>query len=136
MDASASIRVFRQALSLGEHRITFSPRLYQPHTGDGTQTGDGVNQSDEVNMWFAGCHSGAFQVLNARASSRSETIGQDVTETPQQGDEGEGEGTSTNDDFNVLADAHDALLPIRDELIQMPLWWILEIFPESFASWW
>jgi hypothetical protein len=49
------------------------------------------------------------------------TVGQDVTETPQEGEEGEGEGTSTNDDSNVLADAQDVLLRIRDELIRQSL---------------
>lgn len=74
VDANASIRVLCQALSLDEHRITFSSRLYQPHTGNRTQTGDEVNQSDVVNICFASFH-----------------------------------------------------------LISM---WILEIFPESFTSWW
>ncbi|KAH9030287.1 hypothetical protein EDB84DRAFT_1494683 [Lactarius hengduanensis] len=74
-DVNTTIRVFRQALSLDEHRAKFLPNLYhhsipkQPETGDlggddkptpaqDTVPGrkDELYDTDLKEVWFAGCH--------------------------------------------------------------------------------
>jgi uncharacterized protein (DUF2235 family) len=70
VDVNTTIRVFRQALSLDEHRAKFRPNQYHrdvpdkssklPVPKDGTQTGPGADeiyQTDVSEVWFAGCHS-------------------------------------------------------------------------------
>jgi hypothetical protein len=66
----STIKVFRQALALDEHRAKFRPNLYHrgvldkssklPVPKDGTQAGRGKDEKYETNVsevWFAGCHS-------------------------------------------------------------------------------
>jgi uncharacterized protein (DUF2235 family) len=76
---NTTIRVFRQGLSLDEHRAKFRPNLYHrsaldkssklPVPKDGTLTGPGgdeIYQTDVSEVWFAGCHSdvGGGNALN------------------------------------------------------------------------
>ena len=90
--SNASIRIFRHALSLDEHRAKFRPNFYHWSAGtEGTKTEEmpkadvkngksGEKQSDQaraneddidgnetrkigtdvLEVWFAGCHTGAF----------------------------------------------------------------------------
>ncbi|KAI9508360.1 hypothetical protein F5148DRAFT_918894 [Russula earlei] len=75
VDTNRTIRVFRQALSLDEHRTKFRPNLYYHQVSskkscsaeDQTQSGPGavparaltdeLFQTDVKEVWFAGCHS-------------------------------------------------------------------------------
>jgi len=69
VDVNTTIRVFRQALSLDDHRAKFRPNLYHRGVPDrssklrvtkkGTQTGPGADEiyeTDVSEVWFAGCH--------------------------------------------------------------------------------
>ncbi|KAF8481786.1 hypothetical protein DFH94DRAFT_691438 [Russula ochroleuca] len=67
VNVNTTIRVFRQALSLDEHRAKFRPNLYHrgvpdkssklPGGKDEALIGDQIYQTDMTEVWFAGCHS-------------------------------------------------------------------------------
>ncbi|KAI9455901.1 hypothetical protein BJY52DRAFT_1121569 [Lactarius psammicola] len=90
VDVNTTIRVFRQALALDEHRTKFRPNLYhrsvitKPATGgldgndkskptQGTVSGgtDEVFETDEKEVWFVGCHTdvGGGSTPNSEAHS-------------------------------------------------------------------
>jgi len=65
VEVNTTIRVFRQALSLDEHRGKFRPNLYHrspppttPSGGNGCQPdADEIFETDMKEVWFVGCHS-------------------------------------------------------------------------------
>jgi hypothetical protein len=84
VDVNTTIRVFRQALSLDEHRAKFRPNLYhrdvddksskQPssvtngaHSASSPKADEIYKEEDVTEVWFAGCHSdvGGGNALNA-----------------------------------------------------------------------
>ena len=79
-----SIRIFRHALSLDEHRVKFMPNFYHVyssakdtvHHHERLRPKDCVDDQEKSNphtqeVWFAGCHSGKsieFQFINRNES--------------------------------------------------------------------
>ncbi|KAH8987753.1 hypothetical protein EDB86DRAFT_2949235 [Lactarius hatsudake] len=168
---NTTIRVFRQALSLDEHRAKFLPNLYcysvpdKPVTGG---LGDEIYETDAKEVWFAGCHTDVGggstpdstehslaniplrwmiqEVIRADCSIQFDmsafarwnipiTIGQDPSTSgaPSQGGEngkGRTEGSATEND---RIDALDIVQPIHDDLVDVPVWWLLEIVPTQFT---
>jgi uncharacterized protein (DUF2235 family) len=74
---NTAIRVFRHALALDEHRANFRPNFYQHPvtTGENQKSKpaqkaaeggtNGLSITDKKEVWFVGCHTGAFLILCA-----------------------------------------------------------------------
>ncbi|KAH9007824.1 hypothetical protein EDB84DRAFT_1552891 [Lactarius hengduanensis] len=186
-DVNTTIRVFRQALSLDEHRAKFRPNLYQhsipksPVTRDfggdekpkpalDTAPGrmDECYDTDLKEVWFAGCHTDVGggstpdstkhslaniplrwmvqEVMRADCGIQFDlnafarwnipvTVGRDPSTSgaPSQGSEngkGRTEGSAAEND---RVDAQDIVQPIHDDLVDVPVWWLLEIIPTQFT---
>ena len=97
--SNTTIRYFRHAISLDEHRARFQPNYWNRVSDsdqEGTKPGDmppsfqrrpfyhssrddhnehieegNDDETDVREVWFAGCHSGRLCVLASRASQRS-----------------------------------------------------------------
>jgi uncharacterized protein (DUF2235 family) len=73
-----SIRYFRHAISLDEHRAKFKANYYHPQHPDdkegvkpgetprSNQHNDGRTETDVLEVWFAGCHCGNFLLVLMR----------------------------------------------------------------------
>ncbi|KAH9059125.1 hypothetical protein EDB87DRAFT_1624822, partial [Lactarius vividus] len=186
-DVNTTIRVFRQALALDEHRAKFLPNLYcysvpsKPVTRDlggddklkpaqGTVPGreDEIYETDVKEVWFAGCHTDvgggstpdstehslaniplrwmiqeAMRAdcgiqFNMSAFARWKiptTIGRDPS-TPDAPSQRSGNGSSGTEGpvaENDRADSLDIVQPIHDDLVDFPVWWLLEIVPTQFT---
>ncbi|KAH8987748.1 hypothetical protein EDB86DRAFT_2949147 [Lactarius hatsudake] len=169
-NVNTTIRVFRQALSLDEHRAKFRPNLYQHSVPKRpvTRDGDELYDTDLKEVWFAGCHTdvgggstpdstkhslaniplrwmvqevmreecGIQFDLNALARwNIPVTVGRDPSTSgaPSQGSEngkGRTEGSATESD---RIDALDIVQPIHDDLVDVPVWWLLEVIPTEFT---
>ncbi|KAH8980218.1 hypothetical protein EDB86DRAFT_3137374 [Lactarius hatsudake] len=156
-----TIRVFRQALSLDEHHAKFLPNLYcysvpdKPVTGglggddklkpaQGTVPGrkDEIYETDAKEVWFAGCHTdvgGGSTPDSTEHSLANIPLRWMIQEDPstsgapsQGGENGKGrtEGSATEND---RIDALDIVQPIHDDLVDVPVWWLLEIVPTQFT---
>ncbi|KAI0271808.1 hypothetical protein BGY98DRAFT_1091085 [Russula aff. rugulosa BPL654] len=155
VDVNTTIRVFRQALSLDEHRGKFRPNLYHrgvdkssklPVAKDGTQTGPGADeifQTDVSEVWFAGCHSdvGGGNASNTATHAVAdiplrwmiEQIVQSNTHAQILFDHDAFARAIPRATVDVASlDAQDAVQKITDQLWKMPLWWILEILPMTY----
>ncbi|KAH9070704.1 hypothetical protein EDB83DRAFT_2221677 [Lactarius deliciosus] len=184
---NTTIRVFRQALSLDEHRAKFLPNLYcysvpnkpvkkdlggddklKPAQGTVPGRKDEIYETDAKEVWFAGCHTDVGggstpdstkhslaniplrwmiqEVIRADCSIQFDmsafarwnvpiTIGRDPSTSgaPGQGSEngkGRAEGSTTEND---RVDALDIVQPIHDDLVDVPVWWLLEVVPTQFT---
>ncbi|KAJ7741369.1 hypothetical protein B0H16DRAFT_1565561 [Mycena metata] len=54
---NTSIKTFRHAVSLDEHRVRFMPYLLEPKSSDSSTPKDEVPPTDSLECWFSGCHS-------------------------------------------------------------------------------
>ncbi|KAH8993945.1 hypothetical protein EDB92DRAFT_1795941 [Lactarius akahatsu] len=156
-DVNTTIRVFRQALSLDEHRAKFLPNLYhhsvpkQPETGGlggddkPTPTQETVpGRKDELydmdlkEVWFAGCHT------DVGGGSTPDSVGHSLANIPLRWMIREVMRAECGIQFdlnafarwnipNDRADALDIVQPIHDDLGAAPVWWLLEIVPTQFT---
>jgi Uncharacterized alpha/beta hydrolase domain (DUF2235) len=57
---NTSIRFFRQAVSLDDHRITLMTKHYNLQEDGSNEDGcdDGLTETNVKEVWFAGCHCG------------------------------------------------------------------------------
>jgi len=163
VDVNTTIRVFRQALSLDEHRVKYRPNLYHvpgrsskiPVSKEGTQTGPGADEiyeTDVSEVWFAGCHAdvgGDNDVPHPLAIIPLRWMVEQIVQSnihilfdydafarwniPTNIGQ-EGGGKSTGNDAVAALDAEDAVKPIIDSLRTKPWWWILEILPTFYTD--
>ncbi|KAJ7015961.1 hypothetical protein C8F04DRAFT_1021023 [Mycena alexandri] len=54
---NATIKTFRHAVSLDEHRVRFMPYLLEPKLTDSSIPKDELPPTDALECWFSGCHS-------------------------------------------------------------------------------
>ena len=64
-----TIRVFRHAVSLDEHRSKYNVVLWQPNDESLTRTDSDVE--GVIEMWFAGVHTGTFNPTSLTWTSAS-----------------------------------------------------------------
>ncbi|KAH9059128.1 hypothetical protein EDB87DRAFT_1791652 [Lactarius vividus] len=184
-DVNTTIRVFRQALSLDEHRANFRPNLYhhsapekpvtrdfggdeKPKLAQDTVSGrkDELYETDLKEVWFAGCHTDVgggstpdstkqslaniplrWMIQEARRAECGiqfdlnafprwnipVAIGPDPSTSDHpslRSRNGGTEGLAAEDD---RVDALDIVQPIHDDLVDVPVWWLLEIVPTQFT---
>ncbi|KAH8993939.1 hypothetical protein EDB92DRAFT_2064462 [Lactarius akahatsu] len=184
---NTTIRVFRQALSLDEHRAKFLPSLYcysvpnipvmrdlggddklKPAQGTVPGRRDEIYETDVKEVWFAGCHTDVGggstpgsvghslaniplrwmiqEVMRADCGIQFDlnafarwnipvTVGRDPSTSgaPSQGSENGKGSTEGSVAENDRVDAQDIVQPIHDDLLDVPVWWLLEIIPTEFT---
>ncbi|KAJ2929449.1 hypothetical protein H1R20_g7642, partial [Candolleomyces eurysporus] len=136
-NSNSSIKTFRHALSLDEHRARFRPNLYHYLTPNDVQATQAtaeekfndkgkattipvqVQGPDVLEVWFCGGHSAAGTgiLFDGVALERL-----NIDPCPER----------TNKTENL--DMVDAVQPIYDQLKLKPLWWILEIMPLTYMG--
>ncbi|KAJ6585425.1 hypothetical protein B0H19DRAFT_1109618 [Mycena capillaripes] len=69
---NSSVKTFRHAVALDEHRVRFEPYLMEPKPDDGQPNGD--SSTDALEVWFSGCHGdvGGGSVMDGVARSLSD----------------------------------------------------------------
>ncbi|KAJ7701379.1 hypothetical protein B0H17DRAFT_185765 [Mycena rosella] len=136
---NTSIKTFRHAVSLDEHRLRYQPYLCEPK-----QTGDSVSQTDVLEVWFVGCHTdvGGGEVANGVPGSLSQItlrwmVNQvlasscgilfDLEALARAGISPDGGPfTSNGEPSTDEADSSEAL---HDSLSGFSVWWLLELLP-------
>jgi len=154
-NSNTSIKTFRHALSLDEHRAKFRPNFFHgpyPHPSvDAQSTSPNGFKPDVLEVWFSGCHCdvGGSAVPDTTQLSLAQITLQwmvreimtancgiflDEAALARYGIHWTPPMSAVKASPEELAhDRPDAIQPLHDELKISPLWWILEILPTQYA---
>jgi len=153
-NSNTSIKTFRHALSLDEHRAKFRPSFFHgpyPHPSDAQSTNPVAPKTDVLEVWFSGCHAddgGSAVPDTTKLSLANITLRWMVREimTANCGiyfDEAALARYGINwtppitpvkaSPQELHDDKPDATQPLHDQLVERWLWWILELIPTQYA---
>ncbi|KAF8215017.1 hypothetical protein K438DRAFT_1800618 [Mycena galopus ATCC 62051] len=146
---NSSVKIFRHAVSLDEHRSRFVPYLLEPKPTPGAKAG-GECPTDSLEVWFSGCHTDIGGGSDANDVSRSLSditfrwmVRQIMTSTcgiqfdlaaleraaipliPQSS------VTMSPEELDV--DDADSSKPLHDDLAGVSVWGLLEILPLTWG---
>jgi len=144
--ANSSVKTFRHAVSLDEHRVRLQPYLLEPKPADGKGY-----PTDCLEVWFSGCHGdvGGGSVANDVARSLSDItlrwmvrqvmasscgilFDKDALERASISLAAEPSSVEASPAERAFDDA-DSAQPLYDSLTGFSLWPLGEIFPQTWS---
>ncbi|KAJ7845389.1 hypothetical protein B0H14DRAFT_2584717 [Mycena olivaceomarginata] len=123
---NSSVKTFRHAVSLDEHRVRFQPYLLEPKP-DGTKLGSEEFPTDALEVWFCGTHTDhGLHLRDPVRQSRAGTRCDFSHPLP------EASSVAASPEEQGVDDA-DSSEPLHDDLTGFSLWRLLEIFPLTWS---
>ncbi|KAJ7617476.1 hypothetical protein DFH06DRAFT_1237825 [Mycena polygramma] len=147
---NSSVKIFRHAVALDEHRVRFEPYLLEPKP-DGATPGDKDFPTDTLEVWFSGCHGdvGGGDVTDGVARSLSDITLRWMVRQIMASDCGirfesgalkraaipalvDASSVEVSADERSVDDA-DSSEPLHDDLAGVSAWEALEILPLTWS---
>ncbi|KAF7348219.1 hypothetical protein MSAN_01775300 [Mycena sanguinolenta] len=140
---NSSVKTFRHAVALDEHRVRFQPYLLEPKPQSNGKTSDEPysGPTDTLEVWFSGCHTdiGGGSVVNSVARSLADITLRwmvrqimastcDVRFDPA-ALRAAGIPTDAASSNETAVEDADSSEPLDDDLAGVSGWWLLEVFP-------